>query len=166
MQSSKERRPAIRTLRGGAISVLQEAGAIHECKEPGWMQDRAHPATACQCVRPFVDAASDRNQRANSSGSLGASETTRIKVDIDRRVRDARFVPTLSKTSLASSRFSRHARSTATNPLEPVNGEIKRRERAANHGALWRRQTSRVCHRTECHLGFRAARADQDGYPS
>jgi hypothetical protein len=39
----KERRPTIRTLRGWAISVLQEAGAIRECEEHGWMQDRADP---------------------------------------------------------------------------------------------------------------------------
>lgn len=39
----KERRPAIRTLRGWAISVLQEAGAIRECEEHGWMEDRADP---------------------------------------------------------------------------------------------------------------------------
>jgi hypothetical protein len=39
----KERRPTIRTLRGWAISVLQEAGAICECEEHGWMQDRADP---------------------------------------------------------------------------------------------------------------------------
>ena len=38
-----ERRPAIRTLRGWAIDVLQEAGAIRECEEHGWMQDRADP---------------------------------------------------------------------------------------------------------------------------
>jgi hypothetical protein len=39
----KERRPAIRTLRGWAISVLQETGAIRECEEHGWIQDRADP---------------------------------------------------------------------------------------------------------------------------
>jgi hypothetical protein len=39
----KERRPAIRTLRGWAISVLREAGAIRECEEHGWMQERADP---------------------------------------------------------------------------------------------------------------------------
>ncbi|SPP97166.1 conserved protein of unknown function [Bradyrhizobium vignae] len=39
----KERRPPIRTLRRWAISVLQEAGAICECAEHGWMQDRADP---------------------------------------------------------------------------------------------------------------------------
>jgi hypothetical protein len=39
----KECRPAIRTLRGWAILVLQEAGAIWECEEHGWMQDRADP---------------------------------------------------------------------------------------------------------------------------
>jgi len=43
MLMTKERRPAIRTLRGWAISVLQEAGAIHECEEHGWAQDRADP---------------------------------------------------------------------------------------------------------------------------
>ena len=43
MLMTKERRCAIRTLRGWAISVLQEAGAIRECEEHGWMQDRADP---------------------------------------------------------------------------------------------------------------------------
>ncbi|WP_354134807.1 hypothetical protein [Bradyrhizobium sp. S3.9.1] len=38
-----ERRPPIRTLRGWAIHVLHEAGAIRECEEHGWMQDRADP---------------------------------------------------------------------------------------------------------------------------
>ena len=38
-----ERRRAIRTLRGWAISVLLGAGAIRECEEHGWMQDRADP---------------------------------------------------------------------------------------------------------------------------
>ena len=43
MLMTKERRPAIPTVRGWAISVLQEAGAIRECDEHGWMQDRADP---------------------------------------------------------------------------------------------------------------------------
>ena len=43
MLLTKERRPAIRTLRGWAISVLQEAGAVRECEEHGWMQDRGDP---------------------------------------------------------------------------------------------------------------------------
>jgi hypothetical protein len=43
MLMTKERRPPIRTLRGWTISVLQEAGAIRECDEHGWMQDRADP---------------------------------------------------------------------------------------------------------------------------
>jgi hypothetical protein len=38
-----ERRPATRSLRGWAISVLQDAGAVRECEEHGWMQDRADP---------------------------------------------------------------------------------------------------------------------------
>ena len=43
MLMTRERRSAIRTLRGWAISVLQEAGAIRECEEHGWMRDRADP---------------------------------------------------------------------------------------------------------------------------
>ena len=43
MLMMKQRRLTIRTLRGWAISVLQEAGAIRECEEHGWMQDRADP---------------------------------------------------------------------------------------------------------------------------
>jgi hypothetical protein len=39
----KERRPAIGPLSGWAISVLNGAGAIRECEEHGWMQDRADP---------------------------------------------------------------------------------------------------------------------------
>jgi hypothetical protein len=43
MLMTKERRPAIRTLCGWAISVLNEVGAILECEEHGWAQDRADP---------------------------------------------------------------------------------------------------------------------------
>jgi hypothetical protein len=43
MLTMTERRPAIRTLRGWAISVLWEAGAIRECDEHSWMRDRADP---------------------------------------------------------------------------------------------------------------------------
>jgi hypothetical protein len=43
MLMTHERRPAIRTIRGWALSVLQEAGAISECEEHGWMQERADP---------------------------------------------------------------------------------------------------------------------------
>jgi hypothetical protein len=43
MLMTKERPRAIRTLRGWALAVLQEAGAIRECEEHGWAQDRADP---------------------------------------------------------------------------------------------------------------------------
>lgn len=43
MLMTKERRPAIRTLRGWAINLLNEAGAIRECEDHGWMQDRTDP---------------------------------------------------------------------------------------------------------------------------
>jgi len=34
---------AIRSLEGWAILVLLEAGAIRECEQHGWMQDRSDP---------------------------------------------------------------------------------------------------------------------------
>jgi hypothetical protein len=43
MLITKSRRPAIRTPRGWAISVLHEAGAIAECEEHGWMKDQTDP---------------------------------------------------------------------------------------------------------------------------
>ena len=43
MLMAKEQRSAIRTLRGWAISILQEAGAVRECEIHGWIQDRADP---------------------------------------------------------------------------------------------------------------------------
>ena len=43
MLTTRERRPAMRTMRGCAIDVLQNAGAIRECEAHGWMQDRADP---------------------------------------------------------------------------------------------------------------------------
>ena len=43
MLMTKERLPAIGTLRGWAILVLQDAGAIRECEDHGWMRDRADP---------------------------------------------------------------------------------------------------------------------------
>jgi hypothetical protein len=43
MLMTKERRLAIRTLRGWAISVLNVTHAIHECEEHGWAKDRADP---------------------------------------------------------------------------------------------------------------------------
>jgi hypothetical protein len=43
MLTTSERKTATRTLRGWAISVLQEAHAIHECEYHGWAKDRADP---------------------------------------------------------------------------------------------------------------------------
>jgi hypothetical protein len=43
MLMTREKRPPTRTLHCWAISVLREAGAIKECQEHGWIQDRADP---------------------------------------------------------------------------------------------------------------------------
>ena len=51
MLMTKARRPAIRTLRGWAICVLQESGAIHECEEHGWAKDRADPHARERALR-------------------------------------------------------------------------------------------------------------------
>jgi hypothetical protein len=56
----KERMPAIRTLRGWAISVLQEADAIRECEEHGWTRDRADPHAR---ERAFAEARPNRPTR-------------------------------------------------------------------------------------------------------
>jgi hypothetical protein len=43
MLLAKKQRSAVRTLRGWAISMLQEAGAVRECELHGWLHDRADP---------------------------------------------------------------------------------------------------------------------------
>jgi hypothetical protein len=43
MLTTKEPRPAFRTLTGWAIGLLLETGAIRECEEHGWMKDRTDP---------------------------------------------------------------------------------------------------------------------------
>ena len=50
MLITKERRPAIRTLRGWAINVLNEAGAIRECEDHGWL-DEGPRRPACAPAR-------------------------------------------------------------------------------------------------------------------
>ena len=56
MLGTIERRPAIRTLHGWAISVLKEAGAVRECEEHGWTLDRSDPHArerACEIAREY-----------------------------------------------------------------------------------------------------------------
>jgi hypothetical protein len=43
MLATTNLRPPIRTITGWAISVLLEVGAIRECEEHGWIQDRTDP---------------------------------------------------------------------------------------------------------------------------
>jgi hypothetical protein len=43
MIATKRQRPEARILERWAISVLLEVGAIRECEEHGWMQDRTDP---------------------------------------------------------------------------------------------------------------------------
>jgi hypothetical protein len=43
MPITNARKVVVQTLRAWAISVLQEAHAIHECEFHGWAKDRADP---------------------------------------------------------------------------------------------------------------------------
>ena len=52
MLMTKKRPQAIRTLQGWAMNVLQQAGAIHECEEHGWAQDRADPGPRTRRLAP------------------------------------------------------------------------------------------------------------------
>jgi hypothetical protein len=74
MLMTKDRRPAIRTLRGWAISVLQEAGAIRECEEHAWMQDRADPHSR---VRALTLAYEDHPH--HQANTLSAATTLRLQ---------------------------------------------------------------------------------------
>ncbi|MHC2462464.1 hypothetical protein [Bradyrhizobium embrapense] len=65
MLMTKERPRSNRTLRGWAIHLLQEAGAIHECEEHGWAKDRADPHAR---ERAFETA------RQDHPGSVSADE--------------------------------------------------------------------------------------------
>jgi hypothetical protein len=50
MPVTNDKRSTIRTLRGWAISVLNEAHAIHECEEHGWAKDRADPHARARAI--------------------------------------------------------------------------------------------------------------------
>jgi hypothetical protein len=69
MLMRKARPPAIRSLRGWAISMLQEAGAIRECEEHGWMQDRADPHAR---ERVFTEGRRDPPSGVSPSEALAA----------------------------------------------------------------------------------------------
>jgi hypothetical protein len=65
MSTTKERRPAFRTLEGWAIGILLAAGAIRECDEHGYMKDRADPHARDEAVEtareePFPGLSSDQ----------------------------------------------------------------------------------------------------------
>lgn len=90
----KARRPAIRTLPGWAISVLQEAGAIRECEEHGWMQDRADPHTPRARVRhrapdPFPDCHPGRLRLVAGRTCQSSTNTTGVPFDTRSATRSA-----------------------------------------------------------------------------
>jgi hypothetical protein len=71
MLMTKERRSATRSLRGWAISVLREAGAIRECETHGWMQDRADPHAR---ARAFDIARQDPPQELSATEAIAEIE--------------------------------------------------------------------------------------------
>ncbi|MGY3075855.1 hypothetical protein ACVWZZ_002226 [Bradyrhizobium sp. LM6.10] len=77
MLMTKERRPAVQTLRGWAINVLQDAGAIHECEEHGWAKDKADPHTRGRAI----DLARQRPPSGLSPGTSGCRDPGRPGLD-------------------------------------------------------------------------------------
>jgi hypothetical protein len=69
MLMHRERRPAIKTLRGWAVSTLREADAICECEQHGWMLDRADPHAR---ERAFAIARQDPPPGAPSDEAVAA----------------------------------------------------------------------------------------------
>ena len=76
MLMMKERRPAIRTLQGWAISVLLDAGAIRECEEHGWMKDCGDPDARERAPRRRPPGSTVR--RLSDRGSLCGGGRTRL----------------------------------------------------------------------------------------
>jgi hypothetical protein len=71
MLMRKGRRSPTRSLRGWAISVLQEVGAIRECEAHGWMQDRADPHAR---ERAFDIARQDPPQELSAAEAIAEIE--------------------------------------------------------------------------------------------
>jgi hypothetical protein len=95
MLMTKERRPAIRTLRGWAISVLQEAGAIRECEEHGWATDRADPHASTRLTspvrtRPVEFRRTKRQQRCGTFLIQSATPVPNVRPKTDYRAADFR----------------------------------------------------------------------------
>jgi hypothetical protein len=83
MLMTKKKRPAVRTLRGWAISVLNEAGAIRECEEHGWALDRAVPHArerAIDLARQARRPASPRKEpwRRSATSSIRSATPARV----------------------------------------------------------------------------------------
>ncbi|CCE00241.1 hypothetical protein [Bradyrhizobium sp. STM 3809] len=64
-------RPAIRSLEGWAIATLQEAGAIVECEEHGWMRERGDPHALARALELARD---DPPRGTCSSDAVAAIE--------------------------------------------------------------------------------------------
>jgi hypothetical protein len=73
MPITKGRRPTIRTHRGWAISVLQEAHAIHECEFHGWARDRADP-----CARDHAVDIARQHPPAGLSPDAAVAEVRKV----------------------------------------------------------------------------------------
>jgi hypothetical protein len=78
MLKTKNRQPRTQSVRGWAISVLLEAGAIHECQDHGWMKDHADPHArerafdiARQDPPPGVSAEDAITELADALASIG-----------------------------------------------------------------------------------------------
>lgn len=82
MLMTNERRSAIRTLRGWAIAVLNEAGAIWQCEEHGWAQYWADPHARERAIdlarhAPPSGISTDKSWRRSATFSIRSATAAR-----------------------------------------------------------------------------------------
>lgn len=98
LMTTNERRPAFRTLRGWAISVPHEAGAIRECEDHGWMKD-SELNHRIKNTLATVQAIGSASQRHRLMGAKGRAQ----RVSFSRRFRDFKVVQGKNVRSAADS---------------------------------------------------------------
>lgn len=113
-------RPATRTLQW-TIEVLREAGAIRQCEERGWMQDRAGPHARERAVTMLVS-------RSGSHRSTRSPKSTTYRTRSATPVRSARPSPSLQPLGHA---VTRHPIASSPFPTGRFRLEILSQEPAA-----------------------------------
>jgi len=126
MLTTKAIRTPIRTLRGWALAVLQEAGAIRECEEHGWARDRADPHAR--------ERAFDIARRDPPPGVSPNEAVTEICNESRQSATPTRNAH--GNTELESGPTRRACRAAAPSTLKPRSTSYLGAERVAARGSL------------------------------